>query len=59
MRIVFMLAFTIGLVVCFVYLQDQENKAQQQLRPQKVMDNQAVFQHTRDGTNTIGGNPSS
>lgn len=57
MRIMFMLAFTIGLVVCFVYLQDQENKSQKQLQP--ITNDQATLQQTRNGMNQIGGHPSS
>ena len=55
MRIIFMLAFTIGLVICFLYMQEQEKKAQQQ----PVHEPQAVYQQTRDGMSEFGENSSS
>lgn len=59
MRIMFMLAFSVGLVICFVYLQEQEKNAQRQLQPQQVSEPQAVYQQTRDEMSNLGGNSSS
>lgn len=45
MRIIFMLAFAVGLVVCFVHLQKtQEKVAQEQMRQEVESEVKAAFE---------------
>ncbi len=59
MRMLFMLAFTVGLVVCFVYLQEQEKFAPEPLRQQTEQEVMATFQESGDDRSTVPADSSS